>query len=134
MKRFTGGCLCGDVQFEASGLPVAPLAVVSAAVTCLPLAKLYDRSGNTIEDNTTLDDPQLAMDDRYDRIAALAGVGVLGLAVSRRRLGSLPQAHDRPGLCAGLTKDGRGDGAGLRERRSGVQAERGQGVRHRRPP
>ncbi len=36
--------------------------------------RILDRSGNTIEDNTVAEDPQLAAGDRYDRIAALAGI------------------------------------------------------------
>ena len=36
--------------------------------------RIIDRSGNTIEDNTLPEDPRLAMADRFDRMAALAGV------------------------------------------------------------
>jgi penicillin-binding protein 1A len=36
--------------------------------------RIVDREGNTLEDNTLPFDPQLASADRYDRIAALAGV------------------------------------------------------------
>ena len=36
--------------------------------------RILDRDGNTIEDNTLADDPQLAPADRFDRVAALAGV------------------------------------------------------------
>jgi penicillin-binding protein 1A len=36
--------------------------------------RILDRAGNTIEDNTLPEDPQLAMNDRLDRFAALAGV------------------------------------------------------------
>ncbi|MDB4962087.1 MAG: Peptidoglycan glycosyltransferase [Myxococcales bacterium] len=36
--------------------------------------RILDRDGNTVEDNTLADDPQLTADDRFDRIAALAGV------------------------------------------------------------
>jgi penicillin-binding protein 1A len=35
--------------------------------------RILDREGNTVEDNTLADDPQLAAADRFDRIAALAG-------------------------------------------------------------
>jgi penicillin-binding protein 1A len=36
--------------------------------------RIVDRSGNIVEDNTVAEDPQLAAGDRYDRIAALAGI------------------------------------------------------------
>jgi len=36
--------------------------------------RILDRDGNTVEDNTLVDDPQLAPADRFDRAAALAGV------------------------------------------------------------
>ena len=36
--------------------------------------RILDRAGNTIEDNTLPEDPQLGMADRFDRLAALAGV------------------------------------------------------------
>ncbi len=36
--------------------------------------RIVDRDGNTVEDNTLIDDPQLAAADRFDRIAALSGV------------------------------------------------------------
>ncbi len=36
--------------------------------------RIVDREGNTIEDNTVAEDPQLAAADRLDRAAALAGV------------------------------------------------------------
>ncbi|HEY5948247.1 MAG TPA: hypothetical protein VIV40_22275, partial [Kofleriaceae bacterium] len=36
--------------------------------------RIVDRAGNAIEDNTAIDDPQLAAADRLDRIAALAGI------------------------------------------------------------
>jgi penicillin-binding protein 1A len=36
--------------------------------------RILDRAGNTIEDNTVAEDPQLGAGDRYDRLAALAGV------------------------------------------------------------
>lgn len=36
--------------------------------------RILDRAGNTIEDNTLPDDPQLSMADRFDRLAKLAGV------------------------------------------------------------
>jgi penicillin-binding protein 1A len=36
--------------------------------------RILDRAGNTIEDNTVPEDPQLAMGDRFDRLAALAGI------------------------------------------------------------
>jgi len=36
--------------------------------------RIVDREGNTIEDNTLADDPQLPSADRLDRVAALAGV------------------------------------------------------------
>jgi penicillin-binding protein 1A len=36
--------------------------------------RILDRSGNTIEDNTLPEDPQLVLGDRFDRMAALAGV------------------------------------------------------------
>jgi penicillin-binding protein 1A len=36
--------------------------------------RILDRSGNTLEDNTLPEDPQLATADRIDRLAALAGV------------------------------------------------------------
>lgn len=36
--------------------------------------RILDRAGNTIEDNTVPEDPQLAMSDRFDRFAKLAGV------------------------------------------------------------
>jgi penicillin-binding protein 1A len=36
--------------------------------------RILDRAGNTVEDNTVAEDPQLPTDDRFDRVAALAGV------------------------------------------------------------
>ncbi len=36
--------------------------------------RIVDRTGNVVEDNTVAEDPQLAAGDRYDRIAALAGI------------------------------------------------------------
>ena len=36
--------------------------------------RILDRGGNTIEDNTVAEDPELGADDRYDRIARLSGV------------------------------------------------------------
>ncbi|HEY5925873.1 MAG TPA: transglycosylase domain-containing protein [Kofleriaceae bacterium] len=36
--------------------------------------RILDREGNTLEDNTLAEDPQLVMSDRLDRVAALAGV------------------------------------------------------------
>jgi penicillin-binding protein 1A len=36
--------------------------------------RIVDRAGNTIEDNTLADDPQLAAADRFDRFAGTAGV------------------------------------------------------------
>ncbi|MBA3538705.1 MAG: transglycosylase domain-containing protein [Deltaproteobacteria bacterium] len=36
--------------------------------------RILDRSGNAVEDNTLVDDPQLGAADRFDRIAALAGI------------------------------------------------------------
>ncbi|HEU0037595.1 MAG TPA: transglycosylase domain-containing protein [Kofleriaceae bacterium] len=36
--------------------------------------RIVDRDGNTVEDNTLANDAQLAPGDRYDRLAALAGV------------------------------------------------------------
>ena len=36
--------------------------------------RILDREGNAIEDNTLPDDPQLAADDRFDRIAATTGI------------------------------------------------------------
>lgn len=36
--------------------------------------RILDRDGNTVEDNTLPEDPQLAAGDRFDRLAALAGV------------------------------------------------------------
>lgn len=36
--------------------------------------RILDRDGNTIEDNTMLDDPQLSAADRFDRIAATTGI------------------------------------------------------------
>ena len=36
--------------------------------------RILDRDGNTLEDNTVPDDPQLAAADRLDRTAALAGI------------------------------------------------------------
>jgi penicillin-binding protein 1A len=36
--------------------------------------RILDREGNTIEDNTLVDDPQLGAADRFDRIYGLAGV------------------------------------------------------------
>ena len=36
--------------------------------------RILDRSGNVIEDNTVPEDPELAAGDRYDRLAALAGI------------------------------------------------------------
>lgn len=36
--------------------------------------RILDRSGDAVEDNTLAEDPQLAVADRYDRVAALAGV------------------------------------------------------------
>lgn len=36
--------------------------------------RILDREGNTVEDNTVPEDPQLAAGDRFDRLAALAGV------------------------------------------------------------
>ena len=38
------------------------------------IRRILDRAGNTLEDNTVAEDPQLATGDRYDRLAALAGV------------------------------------------------------------
>jgi len=37
--------------------------------------RIVDRDGTTVEDNTLPDDPQLAAGDRFDRMAALSGVG-----------------------------------------------------------
>jgi penicillin-binding protein 1A len=36
--------------------------------------RILDRAGNTVEDNTLPEDPQLTMSDRFDRFAVLAGV------------------------------------------------------------
>jgi penicillin-binding protein 1A len=36
--------------------------------------RIVDRSGNTLEDNTVPEDPELAAGDRFDRTAALAGL------------------------------------------------------------
>ncbi len=36
--------------------------------------RILDRAGNTVEDNTLPEDPQLAANDRFDRLYALAGV------------------------------------------------------------
>jgi penicillin-binding protein 1A len=36
--------------------------------------RILDRAGNTIEDNTVAEDPQLTAGDRYDRLAELAGI------------------------------------------------------------
>ncbi len=36
--------------------------------------RIRDRTGNTVEDNTVAEDPQLGASDRYDRIADLTGV------------------------------------------------------------
>ena len=36
--------------------------------------RIVDRGGNTVEDNTVAEDPQLPTADRFDRVAALAGV------------------------------------------------------------
>jgi penicillin-binding protein 1A len=36
--------------------------------------RIVDRAGNTVEDNTVAEDPQLPTADRFDRVAALAGV------------------------------------------------------------
>ena len=36
--------------------------------------RILDRDGNTVEDNTLADDPQLAASDRFDRIAKLSGI------------------------------------------------------------
>jgi penicillin-binding protein 1A len=36
--------------------------------------RVIDRDGNAVEDNTVAEDPQLSTADRYDRVAALAGV------------------------------------------------------------
>ena len=36
--------------------------------------RILDRAGNTVEDNTLVDDPQLSATDRFDRVAAMAGV------------------------------------------------------------
>jgi len=36
--------------------------------------RILDRDGNTVEDNTLVDDPQLAASDRFDRFAKLAGI------------------------------------------------------------
>ena len=36
--------------------------------------RILDRDGNTVEDNTLADDPQLPPADRFDRVAALAGI------------------------------------------------------------
>ncbi|MBA3392974.1 MAG: transglycosylase domain-containing protein [Deltaproteobacteria bacterium] len=36
--------------------------------------RILDREGNALEDNTLVEDPQLAPADRFDRVAALAGV------------------------------------------------------------
>jgi penicillin-binding protein 1A len=36
--------------------------------------RILDRAGNTLEDNTAIDDPQLVAADRFDRVAALSGV------------------------------------------------------------
>jgi penicillin-binding protein 1A len=38
------------------------------------IRRILDREGNTVEDHTLSDDPQLAADERFDRFAALAGV------------------------------------------------------------
>ncbi|HEX5058032.1 MAG TPA: transglycosylase domain-containing protein [Kofleriaceae bacterium] len=36
--------------------------------------RILDRDGNTIEDNTAIEDPQLGLGDRFDRFAVLAGI------------------------------------------------------------
>ena len=36
--------------------------------------RVLDRDGNTLEDNTVAEDPQLPAADRFDRVAALAGI------------------------------------------------------------
>jgi penicillin-binding protein 1A len=36
--------------------------------------RILDRAGNTVEDNTVAEDPQLPTADRFDRVAALAGI------------------------------------------------------------
>jgi len=36
--------------------------------------RILDRDGNTVEDNTLASDPQLSAADRFDRVAALAGI------------------------------------------------------------
>jgi penicillin-binding protein 1A len=36
--------------------------------------RILDRDGNTVEDNTTFDDPQLSAADRFDRFAATSGI------------------------------------------------------------
>jgi membrane carboxypeptidase/penicillin-binding protein len=36
--------------------------------------RILDRDGNTVEDNTVPEDPQLAAGDRFDRIAATTGI------------------------------------------------------------
>ncbi|MGE5186291.1 MAG: transglycosylase domain-containing protein, partial [Acidobacteriota bacterium] len=38
------------------------------------IRRILDRAGNTIEDNTVAEDPRLTTGDRYDRLAALAGI------------------------------------------------------------
>ena len=36
--------------------------------------RILDRAGNSLEDNTAIEDPQLAVADRFDRFAVLAGI------------------------------------------------------------
>jgi penicillin-binding protein 1A len=36
--------------------------------------RILDREGNTVEDNTVAEDPQLTAGDRFDRLAAVAGI------------------------------------------------------------
>ncbi len=45
-----------------------------AAKDWVYVRRIVDRSGNTLEDNTVAEDPELAAGDRFDRTAALAGV------------------------------------------------------------
>src|SRR5262249_29085466 len=42
--------------------------------TWVYVRRILDRNGNTVEDNTVAEDPQLAAADRFDRAAQLAGV------------------------------------------------------------
>ena len=42
--------------------------------TWVYVRRILDRNGNTVEDNTVAEDPQLAAADRFDRTAQLAGV------------------------------------------------------------